>query len=109
MRFKPDWPAARARIEAWWAGEVIDRALVQVTAPRPGERRLRPPASLQQQWLDPEYVVAAAEEAMRLTYYGGEALPIFWPNLGPDVFAAYLGCGLRFGETTSWSVPALDD
>lgn len=109
MRFKPDWEAARARIEAWWAGEVIDRALIQVTAPRPGERRLPPPASLHQQWLDPEYVVAAAEEAMRLTYYGGEALPIFWPNLGPDVFAAYLGCELELGETTTWSVPALGD
>ncbi len=109
MRFKEDWRKARARIEAWWAGEPLDRALLQVTAPRPGERRLSPPASLEQRWLDPDYVVAAAAEEMRLTYHGGEALPIFWPNLGPDVFAAYPGCELRLGEDTAWSVPLLGD
>jgi len=107
MRFKEDWEQARARIEAWWQGELIDRPLIQVTAPRPGERRLPPPRDLQQQWLDVDYVVAATEERMRLTYYGGEALPIFYPNLGPDVFAAYLGCELEFGDETSWSVPLL--
>ena len=109
MLFKEDWEEARRRIEAWWAGEVLDRPLIQVTAPKPGERRIPPPADLYQQWLDVDYVVAAAEERMRLTYYGGEALPIFYPNLGPDVFAAYLGCELEFGPETSWSVPILHD
>ncbi len=107
MRFKEDWGEARARIEAWWRGEVLDRALIQVTAPRPGEGRVPPPRDLEQQWLDPDYVVAAAEEHMRLTYYGGEALPIFYPNLGPEVFAGYLGADLEFSESTSWSVPIL--
>lgn len=109
MRFKEDWEAARSRLEAWWQGQVLDRPLIQVTAPRTGERRVAPPRDLEQQWLDPDYVVAAAEEQMRLTYYGGEALPIFYPNLGPDVFAAYLGGDLEFGEETSWSVPMLRD
>lgn len=107
MRFKEDWEQARARIEAWWAGEVLDRVVIQVTAPRPGEAKVPPPRDLRQRWLDPDYVVAAAEERMRLTYYGGEALPIFYPNLGPDVFAGYLGCDLEFGPATSWSVPML--
>ncbi|HOG46503.1 MAG TPA: hypothetical protein PLB78_07645, partial [Anaerolineae bacterium] len=83
------------------------RAVIQVTAPRPGERRLSPPADLCQRWLDPDYAVAAAEEELRLTYFGGEALPIFWPNLGPDVFAAYLGCSLELGEATTWAQPCL--
>ncbi len=109
MRFKEDWDEARGRLEAWWAGERLDRALLQVTAPRPGERRLPRPASLRQRWIDPDYVVAAAEEQMRLTYYGGEALPIFWPNLGPDAFAAYLGCELHLAEDTTWSQPMLGD
>ncbi len=109
MRYKGDWEQARARIEAWWQGAVLDRALIQVTAPRPGEWKVPQPRDLVQQWLDPDYVVAAAAERLRLTYYGGEALPIFYPNLGPEVFAAYLGCELEFGETTSWSVPLIHD
>ncbi|MHB0878090.1 MAG: hypothetical protein ACYC5O_18810, partial [Anaerolineae bacterium] len=36
-----------------------------------------------------------------------EAFPSMYPNLGPDVTAAYMGCDLVFGETTSWSVPNL--
>jgi hypothetical protein len=35
----------------------------------------------------------------------GETFPVFFPNLGPDVYAAFYGAELKFGEVTSWSVP----
>jgi len=107
LEFKPDWPQARRRLAAWWDREVLGRAALQVTAPREGARHAPPPepASLLQRWTDPEYAIQAAEARMAATFYGGEAFPLYWPNLGPDVFAAYLGCPLAFGERTSWSVP----
>lgn len=105
MRYKKDWEKAKERLMAWWEREIVDRVVVQVKAPRPGERKLEPPADLVQRWTDVDYVLDAAEECMRLTYFGGEAFPAFYPNLGPDVFAAFLGCELEFGESTSWSVP----
>ena len=111
LEFKPDWPQAARRLEAWWDCQVIDRAAIQVTAPRAGvERRPVPePASLLERWTSVEYALDAALERMRTTFYGGEAFPCYWPNLGPDVFAAYLGCPLEFGEQTSWSFPIIED
>jgi hypothetical protein len=109
MLFKANWETARERMIAWWAGEELDRALMQVTARRPGEHKVPPPANLEQQWLDVDHVLARTEESMRLTYYAGEALPVYYPNLGPDVFAAYMGCDLEFGTETSWSVPLVRD
>jgi len=111
MSFKPDWEQAAKRFEAWWAGEIIDRVCLQVVAPKENVTRKHVPAptTLEERWTNVEYVVTAAEERMRCTFYGGEAFPCFYPNLGPDVFAACLGCPLVFGETTSWSMPIVED
>jgi len=109
MLYKEDWEMAKTRLMAWWEREIVDRVVVQVWAPRPGESKVTPPADLVQRWTDVDYVMDAAEEHMRLTYCGGEAFPSYWPNLGPDVFAGYLGCDLVFGERTSWSVPLVKE
>lgn len=111
MEFKEDWEEAKRRFEAWWAGEVIDRVAIQVTAPREGAIRkdVPPPPSLEARWTDVDYVLACAEERFRTTHFGGEAFPCFWPNLGPDVFAAYLGCPLKFAESTTWAAPIIND
>jgi hypothetical protein len=39
----------------------------------------------------------------------GETFPLFWPNLGPNVFAGCYGAPLIFGEVTTWAEPILDD
>ena len=111
MEFKEDWETAKKRFEAWWAGEVIDRVAIQVTAPREGaiRKEIPPPPLLEARWTDVEYVLACAEERFRTTYFGGEAFPCFWPNLGPDVFAAYLGCPIKFAEGTTWAMPIISD
>ena len=105
LEFKPDWPASARRLDAWWNREVIDRAVIQVTAPRDGvtPREIPAPPTLAERWTNVEYALDVAQERMRTTYYGGDAFPAYFPNLGPDVFAAYLGCPIEFGETTSWS------
>ncbi len=111
LEFKPDWPESARRLEAWWDCQVLDRAVIQVIAPRDGvaAREIPAPDTLERRWTDVEYVLSAAQERMRTTYYGGDAFPCYYPNLGPDVFAGYLGCPLEFGETTSWSFPIVDD
>ncbi|MHB0878126.1 MAG: hypothetical protein ACYC5O_18990, partial [Anaerolineae bacterium] len=109
MNDSRDWREALARMEAWWAGECLGRPAIQVTAPRDGvtPRPVPAPDTIEAQWLDVGYVIESSLEAMRCRYYGGEAFPSMYPNLGPDVTAAYMGCDLVFGETTSWSVPNL--
>ena len=111
LEYKPDWPDAARRLEAWWQRELVDRVPVQIYAPRADAPTgsLAAPADLETRWTDVDYVIRAADERMRTTYYGGEAFPLYFANLGPDVFAGYLGCPLEFGEATSWSFPIIAD
>ncbi len=40
----------------------------------------------------------------------GDAIPFYWPNIGPDSFTAYLGGDLTFkDESTSWIKPFVND
>jgi len=55
-------------------------------------------------------MIRGYRERAEATYFAGEALPIANPNLGPDVFAAFLGAELIFETaSTSWSVNFVDD
>jgi hypothetical protein len=114
--WKPDWKQATKRLEAWWHQEVIDRVCIYVTArrnePWDTEHILVPPEpdAMEKRWTDLDYRVAATAEAMRSTYFGGEALPVFNPNLGPDLFACYFGAEPIFNNpTTTWVRPIIDD
>ena len=96
----------------WWALENHDRPLVCVNAYKPDSEpayNLTPPSTLAQKWLDFDYVVKHARNNINYTYFAGEALPIFNPNLGPDIFGAILGCEIEFGSDTSWCNHPIDD
>ena len=111
LLFKEDWPQARRRTEAWYAREIIDRCAVQIRAPRKGVSRPKPPvwASLEQKWTDIETLLDCFDRGAPGIWYGGEAIPIFMPSLGPNVFSAWLGCPLHFAETTTWTDPIIAD
>jgi hypothetical protein len=66
------------------------------------------PATIEARWTDLDYVVERQAEDIRCTYYGGEAFPLFNPNLGPDIFAAFLGAPISFAEDTSWVDPIIE-
>jgi hypothetical protein len=108
-----DWERRLARADAFWQREIIDRPVVCISLPK--ERPLRPaPAergwpSLRERWMDAEYQAEAALAHVENTDYLGDALPTAWPNLGPEVFSAFFGAELEYGETTSWSKPNLED
>jgi len=111
LTYKPDAADACARMEAWWHGAILDRPAIQVTAPKPNPKPLpeKRHATLRERWMDIDYAIECADARAANTYWGGETLPTFWPNLGPEVLAAALGADLTFGEDTSWSVPLLHD
>ncbi len=104
LQFKPDWAEASERLEAWWDGEIIDRAVIQVTAPRDNlaaapEWDIWSPPHFRS---DPGYVVEAFEAYCQQTYFGGEAFPNLWINLGPGIMAAYIGAKPKFHPRTTW-------
>ena len=113
FEYKPDYADVLARYEAWWQAEIIDRPLFSLSLPVPAEKRTSPPIKTfnhpRDRWLDTDYIVATAEAKMANTIFCADSLPVVFPNLGPDVFAACYGCELEFGETTSWSKPILKD
>jgi hypothetical protein len=111
MEFKDDWEQAQQRLLAWWCCDVVDRACIQVTAPRAGvtPRSIPDPGTVDARWTDVDYVVESQGERIRCTYYGGEAFPLFNPNLGPDIFAGFLGAPIHFAPDTSWADPIITD
>jgi len=104
MIYKDDWGRAKRRIEAWWSREVIDRIAIQVTAPRENVqvRSAWNWWNLVHNLTYPERAIGEFEKYCRGTYFGGEAFPNLWINLGPGIIAAYLGCSPRVGKDTVW-------
>ncbi|MHB0998362.1 MAG: trimethylamine corrinoid protein 2 [Armatimonadota bacterium] len=109
----PDWETRLARQDAFWNGEIIDRVTVSVTVPKKEQLHPWPKQKSYSdstgRWMDTEYIVECAIASSMNTDYLGDALPHFWPNLGPEVFSAFFGCELGFGDYTSWSIPNLED
>ncbi|MBI2915029.1 MAG: hypothetical protein HYY08_03775 [Firmicutes bacterium] len=101
-----DWAEARERMEAWWQHEVIDRCVAAVTAPRSIPLREIPvppkPKEPEVARTDVDYHLQAAEASLAKTLLAGEAFPVFWPNLGPGIVAAYLGIQPVFTDRTVW-------
>jgi len=114
FEYKPDFDQVLDRYEAWWDGQILDRPLVSMSFARPRAEQLpRPPAkthpTLRDRWLDTEYLVENTRVRMANTCFFADTLPVVFPNLGPEVFSAFYGCPLEFSESTSWSVPVLEN
>jgi hypothetical protein len=115
MFYKQDWEDAQQRIIAWWDGAVVDRACLQVTSPRieawdAEATSAEEPIDLDERWTNLDYVIASTGDRIRRTFWGGEAFPLFSPNLGPDAFAAFFGGDLTFVDPwTSWVPPIISD
>ena len=110
--YKPDYDRTLARFEAFWQREIVDRPPVTIALPKAGRRAARPTrvyASLEEKWLDIDGRIDDMEAAMDSTDFLYDSLPIAWPNLGPEIFSAWCGCGYEYGPTTTWSRPAILD
>lgn len=97
LEYKPDLEQVKKRMEAFWHGEILDRPLVSITAPNGKTPRTIPePDTLEKKVLDFDYRLDVEEEAIRCTYFGGEAIPCVWPNFGPNITATCLGSELDY-------------
>lgn len=108
---KPDFAAAMGRITAWYEGAILDRPPVKFAAHNAFVQPVGAVSAeqLRRQWLDVDYQLDRFERSLAGQQFLGETFPVYWPNLGPDLFAAFYGCELIFGEVTSWSVPCVHE
>lgn len=98
-----------SRYIEYWNRENHDRPLLSIRCP--AVKQIRLPefhGTLEERWLDTEYVLKKTRADLENTYFAGEAFPAAFPNLGPDVFGAFFGAGLEFGESTSWATGHAD-
>ena len=112
--FKPDYEPTRQRIEAFWENDLLDRPLVSIPVPKPINEQVEQPVSnhvsCEDRWMDAQFQAESALATLSNTQFLGDALPIVYPNLGPEVFSSFYGCTLHFGDYgTSWSDPCLED
>jgi hypothetical protein len=111
---KPDSARCLARIEAWFNQAVLDRPPIRFyhhNVEYEGGAALDPArwATLRDRWFDVEYQVEAFERSIAGRTFHAETFPVFWPNLGPNVYSAFYGGELEFAEVTSWYAPLITD
>ena len=103
LLYKPDWKEAQERFKAWWEGE-LNEPLLQITSPRESVKE-------QYSWdywyivknpHEPEKIVGEFERWCSRMFFGGEAYPNLWINLGAGVLGAFLGAEPKFTGDTVW-------
>ena len=109
---KPDFVECMKRIYAWNDHQVIDRVPIRF-ASHNAEYNIVDATDrwpdLKSQWYDVEYQVDKGLKTVENSSYLGETFPLYWPNLGPNVFAAMFGSSLEFGDVTSWASACIED
>ncbi len=109
--FSPDrWEKIKHDSENWWRGE-LGRPLIQICLKgrNPGREEPKLPyfefASFYDLSVPAEKIIDRMDFELSRTKFMGDAFPHFWPNFGPGVIAAFLGCKLENGKNTTWFYP----
>lgn len=110
----PQFDMAMRRVCAWYEQAVIDRPPirfarhnVQHDAGLALDTGRWP--TLRDRWFDSEYQVEAFARRIREKHFPAETFPVFWPNLGPEVYAAFYGCELVYQDVTSYAKPMIHE
>lgn len=110
LHCKPDFETAMKRVYAWFEHEMLDRPPIRFTAHNADFAAAHLAAGrcwpdLKSRWFDAEFQVDYFIESIKGVAFRAETFPVFWPNLGPEVYAAFHGSELVFQTVTSYSVP----
>ncbi|MDD7645833.1 MAG: hypothetical protein PUJ35_01130, partial [Ruminococcus bromii] len=114
MRYKKDWDMAKKRLTAFWNRDIIDRCCFSVKVfesgvdpllrlvPGTDEERFR-------YWTDPEAIIRRKRAMMEHTYYGGEAFPCIFLDLGAAGHAGFFKGEKHYFGDSVWFFPSLTD
>lgn len=115
MEGMPHFEMAMKRVYAWYENEIIDRPPIRFMAHNAFlEAATEDISKLTKEgkkawWFDVETQVELFVKSIEGRTFHGETFPVYFPNLGPDVYSAFYGVELEFGEVTSWSIPFVRD
>lgn len=103
---KPDFEQCMERVYAWYEHDLIDRVPVRFSAHNAEYNAVGQMdrwKTLKDRWFDAEYQVEKHIQDMESKRFLGETFPMFWPNLGPNVYPCMLGGEVEFGDVTTWA------
>ena len=86
--------------EKFWDREKLTRPILNVSAFE-GEP-FKAPESLEQKWLDENYIVESAVYKHQNSYYTAEGVPFLFTNLGPGCLAGCIGGSYELDGKTIW-------
>jgi 5-methyltetrahydrofolate--homocysteine methyltransferase len=128
MYYKDDWPEAKQRLEAFWNGEMLDRACVGVLAPRRTSKLPKFPhlthgpwlgglekfsdddrEAIEKWWCDPEQNYQRLKLWFENTYFGGEAVPATYINWGASAGCTFWGAEPDFSTKSVWFHKVIND
>lgn len=107
----PQFEMALKRVYAWFDSQIIDRPPIRFMAHNAFlDAATEDIAHLSKEqkkswWFDCELQVDLFLKSIDGRRFHGETFPVYFPNLGPDVYAAFYGAELEFGQVTSYSIP----
>jgi hypothetical protein len=107
----PHFEMALKRVYAWFENEIIDRPPVRFMAHNAFLEAASediahlPQAEKKDWWFNEELQVDLFIKSIAGRQFHGETFPVYFPNLGPDVYATFYGAELEFGDVTSYSTP----
>ena len=109
--YQQDLTWLEGRWRAFWAKENHDRPIMTVYAPngKTSSVSVKEPATVEERYLDPDFVIPNFRRGMEQTWFGGEAFPLFWPNVGTDILAGLAGCELFYAPDTVWAKAYVED
>ena len=108
---KKDYLQCQQRVEAWFQGEILDRIPIRFHRHNAEYEVILNSnhATLKDRWFDAEFQVDCFINSLKDMRFHAETFPIFCPNLGPNVYAAFHGGELQFEDTTSWYHEYIND
>jgi hypothetical protein len=112
LSLKPDFTEAARRWDAFYAGDLLDRPLVCVTAPAEDVVPVSGPNYHERVFGDIDDMVQRGLRGLQNAVFLGEALPVYWISFGPDEIAVFCGAELAWSADsgdTNWSVPCIED
>lgn len=102
VTFKEQYAGALAGWESFWTRTNRARPVLNLSYNDPKEPPYRPYASLEEKWLDEDYISAKFRRDVGNTGYLAEGVPMIFTNLGPGCFAACIGGDYVLAPQTIW-------
>jgi len=108
LKSKPDAGRAMERLQAWLNHEILDRIPVfhKQDEAHKIDKAISGWESLKARWFDSEDQVNKFIDSINNREFLAESFPVFSPNLGTDVYAAFYGIELEYADETSYAIHA---